>query len=87
MDEEGELSSMWIAGLSCSELFADMTPLERKILALYYIDKRNDKQIARQFHMHSNTCNMKRNNIVKNLAEKLGIPKDEIKRTRNSGLK
>lgn len=87
MDEEGELSSMWIAGLSCSELFADMTPLERKILALYYIDKRNDKQIARQFHMHSNTCNMKRNNMVKNLAEKLGIPKDEIKRTRNSGLK
>lgn len=87
MDEEGELSSMWIAGLSCSELFADLTPLERKILALYYIDKRNDKQIARQFHMHSNTCNMKRNNMVKNLAEKLGIPKDEIKRTRNSGLK
>lgn len=87
MDEEGELSSMWIAGLSCSELFSDMTPLERKILALYYIDKRNDKQIARQFHMHSNTCNMKRNNMVKNLAEKLGIPKDEIKRTRNSGLK
>lgn len=86
MDEEGELSSMWITGLSCSELFSDLTPLERKILALYYVDKRNDKQIARQFHMHPNTCNMKRKKMVRELAEKIGIPGSEIRRTRNSGI-
>lgn len=45
-DEPDTLDMDWIAGTRCREVFKQFTPLERKILALYYSDGMTDKQIA-----------------------------------------
>ena len=87
IDEGGLPSSLWIAGVSCSEAFLSLTPLERKILAKYYIENYNDKQLAEEFNMHPNTCNTKRHRAVSKLANCLGFSKSDIKRTRNPGKK
>ena len=83
VDSDGLPNSMWIAGLSCLEAFANLTALERKILAKYYIENYNDKQLAEEFNMHPNTCNTKRHKAVSKLADYLGFSKSDIKRTRN----
>lgn len=85
IDTDGLPSSMWIAGMSCSEVFLSLTPLERKILAKYYIENYNDKQLAEEFNLHPNTCNTKRHRAVTKLAHCLGFSKSDIKRTRNPG--
>lgn len=86
-NEDGMPSAMWIAGLSCSDAFSSLTPLERKILGKYYIENYNDKQLALEFNLHPNTCNLKRHRAIAKLANNLGFSKSDIKRTRNSGKK
>lgn len=85
LDNQGLPSSLWIAGLSCSEAFSILTPLERKILSKYYIENYNDKQLSKEFKLHENTCNLKRHRAVEKIAKQLGIDPKEAKRIRNSG--
>ena len=35
----------WIKGSTCSDIFADLTPFQRKILVKYYLEDFNDRQI------------------------------------------
>jgi len=77
----------WIQGLNCSGAFAVLTPLERKLISKYYLEFYTDRQIAKEYGLHINTCNMKRHQAVAKLAEALGVDKSTIKRSRNSGLK
>lgn len=86
LNEKGMPDMTWIQGINCSEEFKDLTPLERKLIIKYYLEKYNDKQISKTYGVHLNTCNTKRHNAVLKLAEKLGIKKENIPRSRNSGL-
>lgn len=85
-DESGVPDLSWIQGFNCSEAFQTMTPLERKILIKYYLEKKNDRQIAREYGIHINTCNTKRHQALEKLVKAMGVDKSDIQRTRNSGI-
>ena len=74
-------------GNNCSDMFSNLTPLDRKILIKYYLEEWKDKQIADHFGMHINTVNQRRRCAAKKIAENLDIELENIKRTRKSGKK
>lgn len=86
-DLTGIPNSSWILGENCSEAFANLTPLDRKILVKYYLEEWKDKQIADHFGMHINTVNQRRRSAAKKIAENMNMDNDNIKRTRRSGKK
>lgn len=77
----------WIQGENCSEVFATLTTIERKLIVKYYLEDWNDRQISEEFGIHINTINLKRRQAVLKLATALGIEEDDIKRSRKSGMK
>ena len=77
----------WIQGKNCSEIFSKLSNMERKLLVKYYGEEWNDRQISESFGIHINTVNQKRRQAVAKIAQKLGIPENEIKRNRKSGKK
>lgn len=77
----------WISGQNCSEIFKDLSVLDRKILVKYYLEDWNDRQISETYGIHKNTINQKRRYAVKLLSDNLGIDFNEIKRNRKSGKK
>lgn len=86
-DKDGLPDYFWIAGHNCAPCFRDLTPLERKIVIKYYLEQKNDRQIATEMGMHINTCNQKRRHAVKLMAESMGLDESQIRRSRNSGIK
>lgn len=85
--EIGVPDSAWISGLGCSDIFEQLTPLERKLLAKYYLEDYNDRQIAEKFGMHINTVNARRRGAAERLADILGVDRSKIKRNRKSGVR
>ena len=75
----------WINGDTCSELFASLEPLDRKIIVKYYMEHYSDRQIAKELSLHVNTTNLRRRAIISKLAQSLGYDIATIKRSRNSG--
>ncbi|MCY7865904.1 hypothetical protein MOB78_12500 [Bacillus spizizenii] len=75
----------WISGENCSDLFAVLTPIERKLIIKYYLEEWNDRQISEEFGIHINTVNQKRRQAVGKLAAALNIDESDIKRNRKSG--
>lgn len=86
-DITGIPNSSWMAGENCSDIFSELTPLDRKILVKYYLEEWKDKQIADHFGMHINTVNQRRRSAAKKIAVNVNIDLDDIKRTRRSGKK
>lgn len=86
-DITGLPNTSWMTGESCSEIFIDLSPLDRKIIVKYYLEEWKDKQIADLFGMHINTVNQRRRSAAKKIAGKVGIDLNDIKRTRRSGKK
>lgn len=82
-NEEGLPTLNWIFGMDCTEGFDKMTPLERKILTKYYIEKKADSDIAEELGIHTNTCNNKRHIALKKLCEAKGLNISDVKRCRN----
>lgn len=74
----------WIFGQNCSEDFAMLTPLERKIIAKYYIEQKPDWVISKELGIHVNTCNIRRHKAINKLAKAKGIDPKKIKRCRNN---
>ena len=85
VDEDGLPDMCWIGGYNCAPCFQALTPLERKIIVKYYLEQKNDRQIADEIGMHINTCNQKRRHAVHLMAQALGIDDSQIRRARNSG--
>lgn len=54
------LNINWINGVTCSEIFQKLTPFERKIILLHYIDNLTDTEIAEQFGVCRATINRRR---------------------------
>lgn len=77
----------WINGDTCSSLFSDFTPYQRKILIKYYLEDYNDRQISELFGTNIGVINSKRRNAVDRLCELIGIDRDELPRKRKSGRK
>jgi hypothetical protein len=84
-DMMGMPDMTWIAGTNCSDIFAGLSTLDRKILVKYYLEEWNDRQISEVFGIHINTVNQKRRSAVKQIAEKLNINLEEVRRNRRSG--
>lgn len=82
-DDHGLPTIHWIFGKDCSEEFKKLSPLERKILARYYIEHKADSDIARELGIHTNTCNNRRHNALKKICEAKGVSIAEVKRCRN----
>lgn len=86
-DSLGIPDMTWIQGQSCSDLFAILSPMERKLIVKYYLEEWNDRQISEEFGIHINTVNQKRRKAVGKLANALNIDEKDIKRNRKSGKK
>lgn len=84
-DLTGIPNMSWIQGHNCSDIFMNLSPLDRKILVKYYLEEWKDGQIAECLGMHINTVNQKRRSAAKILAESLNLDLSSIKRTRKSG--
>ena len=85
--ESGLPDLSWICGINCSTAFEKLTPFQRKILSKYYLEEYNDGQLAKEFGLHNNTCNIKRHQALDILCKELGFTKKDIVRTRNSSFK
>lgn len=77
----------WLLGKDCSDIFADLTVIDRKIFIKYYLEEWNDRQISEAFGIHINTVNQKRRLAVQKVANHIGIEIQDIKRNRRSGKK
>lgn len=61
------LNTNWINGITCSTRFKDLTPFERNIIILYYIQNLTDTEIATQIGVCRATINRKRLKAKKKL--------------------
>ena len=77
----------WINGDTCSEIFADLTPFQRKILIKYYLEDFNDRQISELNDSNIGTINNKRRTAVNNLCKSCDYDKSQLARKRKSGRK
>ena len=77
----------WINGQYCADIFKKLTTFQRKILAKYYLEDWNDRQIAEYLGAHINTVNQKRREAIELLCLEQGVDKSTLKRSRNSGKK
>jgi RNA polymerase sigma factor (sigma-70 family) len=65
-----ELSNNWIYGLTCSEAFETLTPFERLILKMFYLDKISDTSIGNKVGYHRNSIRTKRKAAVEKVRER-----------------
>lgn len=75
----------WINGETCSNIFLELTKLERKLIIKYYLEDYNDRQISEMYSMHTSTVNLRRNRAIRKVAVALGLDPKKIKRSRRSG--
>jgi RNA polymerase sigma factor (sigma-70 family) len=69
--EENELGTNWIYGITASDLFDDLTPFDRLILKLYYIDGLHDYEIAKRSGFHRNWIYRKRHDAIQKIARRM----------------
>ena len=77
----------WIEGSTCSDIFADLTPFQRKILVKYYLEDFNDRQIGELNDSNIGTINNKRRTAVNKLCKACDYDKNQLTRKRKSGRK
>lgn len=58
--EDGFLDTNWINGITCSEIFDCLTPFERQIVTLWYVEKKTDTEIGEIFGVCRGTINRRR---------------------------
>lgn len=71
------LNTNWINGITCSTAFKILTPLERKIIKLWYIDNLTDKEIGEKFGICRGSINKRRNIAKTKIGEYLKYRKVE----------
>lgn len=87
-EKQEVLGINWINGTECDKIFETLSPLDRKILIAYYIEDKNDKQIAQLFGIHMNTINQRRKKALVEILNRM--PNSEelyIKRSRKVSKK
>lgn len=76
IQHEDELGNAWVRGIHCSGRFKDMTPLQRLILRMNYMEKLSDREIADAMGMHINTIFRQRTNAKRMLEGQQGGTKN-----------
>lgn len=71
-----ELSTNWIHGNTASEIFENLTPFDRLILKLYYVDGLRDHEIATKTGYHRQWIIRKRHAAIKHIAGRIDNVKD-----------
>lgn len=61
------LNVNWINGITCSAIFKELTPFERRLMLLSYTEKKTDTQIAEIYGVCRATINRKKQNAIKKL--------------------
>ena len=64
------LNFNWTSGITCSELFKDLSPYERELLILSFIEHKSSVEISEIYGCHRGTINLHKNNAVKKVQEK-----------------
>lgn len=77
--DDAFLNTNWINGITCSDVFKCLSPFERKILVMWYIEGKTDTDIAEEFGVCRGTIN-KRRAIAKQKLEKEVTKSKHIKR-------
>lgn len=70
-DDNFLLDANWINGITCSEVFDTLSPFERRMLVMWYIEKRTDSYIADTFGVCRVTINTKRAKAKRKLEKEL----------------
>jgi RNA polymerase sigma factor (sigma-70 family) len=65
-----ELDTNWIYGRTCSEIFEELSPLDRMILRMYYIEGMSDSEIADTTGYHINTIHNRRHGAIESIRDK-----------------
>lgn len=71
------LNTNWINGVTCGKAFKILTPFERSIIKLWYIDNLTDKQIGEKFGICRGSINKRRNVAKTKIGEYLKYGKGE----------
>lgn len=77
----------WVNGDTCSDIFGDLTPFQRKILIKYYLEDFNDRQISELNGSNIGTINNKRRIAVNKICKACNYDKNLLSRKRKSGRK
>lgn len=77
----------WINGDTCSDIFCDFSPCQRKILIKYYLEDYNDRQISEMFGTNVGNINSKRRSAINELCMLRCVDKSNLPRKRKSGRK
>lgn len=75
LDEE--LGNSWVRGLTCGDEFKDLTPLQRLIIKLNYIDGMPDGKIADMMGVHINTIFRHRKRAAEIIEDTIAELKEE----------
>lgn len=66
LSKDKDLGLAWINGY-CSDIYSDLTSLERMILVYYYDRKYSDNNIGKLLGYHKNTVYIKRRSAIKKI--------------------
>jgi RNA polymerase sigma factor (sigma-70 family) len=69
--DDNFLDANWINGITCAKVFKNLTPFERKILKMWYVEKKTDSEIAEIFGVCRGTINNKRAKIKGKLQKEI----------------
>ena len=64
------LNFNWTNGVTCSNLFKDLTPYERELIVLYYVKNKTDDEIGTIYNMHRVTISNHRSKAVSKIKQK-----------------
>lgn len=76
--EDDFLDVNWINGITCSNIFKELSAFERKILVMWYVNNKTDSDIAEEFGVCRGTIN-KRRAVAKNKLEQAVLKSKHIK--------
>ncbi len=70
MNLDDELGNSWERGLTCDEIFLELTYIQRLILKMRYMEDKFDKEIGAKLGMHRNTVRKQRQDAITKLEKK-----------------
>lgn len=65
------LNFNWTNGITCSEIFTDLSNIEREILVMYYIKKMTIKQLCEIYHTSRNNINKYKDSAIEKVKNNL----------------
>lgn len=61
----------WINGITCTDIFKNLTAFERKIIFMWYVERKTDTEIGKEFNVCRGTINKRRGIAKKKIEEEV----------------